>query len=68
MATVRDPRVSVLRLVERCRSCHKSIYWGVTNSGKHCPYDVTDDGEATEVSHFTTCPDAGQWSKGRRGK
>lgn len=43
-----------------CRSCGAAVVWAKTDSGKWCPYDP--DG----ASHFTTCPDAGKWSrKGR---
>lgn len=48
--------------VTRCRSCDAPIVWGLTRSGKRCPFDVVD-GRRTETSHFTTCPQAKTWSK-----
>ncbi len=48
--------------MEHCRSCGAPVMWGKTKSGKWCPFDV-QNGEKTEVSHFTTCPDASKWSK-----
>lgn len=62
MSTVKNPLTNTTTLVMPCRSCGQSVYWGFTAKGKRCPYDVVD-GEATTVSHFTTCPDAKQWSK-----
>jgi hypothetical protein len=50
--------------IRACRSCGRPIYWGVTATGKRCPYDVVD-GVATTVSHFATCPDANSWRKSR---
>lgn len=74
-----------------CRSCGKSIEWGVTEKGKKMPLDpeVIPHDEASEgdyllteggklyrvtkarslpnvkgrVSHFATCPQAGEWRK-----
>jgi len=45
-----------------CRSCGQAIWWGKTVNAKRNPYDVVD-GQRTAISHFTTCPDARQWSK-----
>ena len=45
-----------------CRSCHAPIAWGDSPSGKRTPYDVVD-GHPTNVSHFTSCPDAKTWSR-----
>lgn len=42
-----------------CRSCGAAILWVVTATGKRTP--VNDDG--TDVSHFSTCPDSGNWRK-----
>jgi hypothetical protein len=63
MAIVTDPRTGRRALIMACRSCNKPVYWGYTAKGKRCPYDVTEDGEPTEVSHFTTCNDPKRWSK-----
>lgn len=41
----------------KCRSCSAPITWGKTAKGRPVPLDL--DGE----SHFTTCPDAPEWSK-----
>jgi len=46
-----------------CRSCGADVYWGVTEQGKRCPYNVDADGQATTESHFRTCPQAGAWSR-----
>lgn len=48
--------------VERCRSCGASVWWGHTQAGKLCPFDIVD-GERTAVSHFSTCRDADMWRK-----
>jgi hypothetical protein len=61
MTTVVDPRTQKIALVKPCAVCRKPIYFGYTRAGKRCPYDVTEDGEPTEVSHFTTCPNIRQW-------
>lgn len=46
-----------------CRSCHAPILWAVNDkSGKSSPFDPAKD-EAPSVSHFATCPQAGQWRK-----
>ena len=62
MTTVTDPKSGVTAAVHECRSCHAPVYWGFTEKGKRCPYDVVD-GTATRTSHFTTCPQAQAWSK-----
>jgi len=54
-----------------CRSCQAPIYWLKTNAGKRMPVDrqaktvVTKDGETVtgHESHFSTCPQAGQWRR-----
>jgi hypothetical protein len=57
------PTPTPLAQTEHCRSCQAPIVWGKTAAGKDCPYDVDHNGDATTISHFTTCPDAGDWSK-----
>lgn len=52
------------RPIERCRSCGAAIVWGKTAKGKPCPFDVVGM-RVTDVSHFTTCPQAKQWSRQR---
>jgi hypothetical protein len=63
MTTVRDPKTDRLTLVQACRVCRRPVYFGYTAKGKRCPYDVTEDGEPTEVSHFTSCPNVREWTK-----
>ena len=48
--------------IEHCRSCGALIWWGKTAKGKANPFDVVD-GARTNITHFSTCPQAGQWSK-----
>jgi hypothetical protein len=48
--------------VQRCRSCGALVWWGTTKAGKSNPFDVVD-GARTAVTHFSTCPQARQWSK-----
>lgn len=48
--------------VQHCRSCGKPVWWGRTAAGKANPFDVID-GRRTPVTHFSTCPQAGSWSK-----
>ena len=62
MTTVADPRTGVQRLVVTCRSCGAEMYFGVTAKGRRCPFDI-QDGEPTETSHFTSCPQARAWSR-----
>ncbi len=56
----RDPDATPT--IQFCRSCGAPIWWGLTRNGKPCPYDIVD-GEPTETSHFTTCPDAKAWTR-----
>ena len=48
--------------IEHCRSCGAPVWWGRTAKGKACPLDV-QSGERTAVSHFSTCPQAKDWTK-----
>lgn len=50
--------------ITRCRSCGAPIWWGVTDAGKSCPFDVID-GQPTPTSHFKTCKDAKRWTRKR---
>lgn len=54
-------------VVTKCRSCGASIWWGITQAGKNCPFDVVD-GNLTLTPHFATCPDARKWSKKRKAR
>lgn len=55
------------RRIKRCRSCRAQIIWFRTASGKNMPVDAgtvePDDDEldlSRHVSHFSSCPQAGQ--------
>jgi hypothetical protein len=48
--------------IQHCRSCGALVWWGKTAAGKPCPFDVVD-GARTAVTHFSTCPQAKDWSK-----
>jgi hypothetical protein len=61
MTVVRDPALDVMTSVTVCRSCRAQVYWSLTDRGKRAPFDVKD-GQPTRINHFTTCPDARQWS------
>jgi hypothetical protein len=50
--------------VEHCRSCGALIWWGKTRAGRSNPFDVVD-GARTNITHFSTCPDANKWGKSR---
>ena len=52
--------------VQRCRSCGAPVIWAKTAAGKDCPYDADAQGNNSGVSHFTTCPEASDWSTGKR--
>jgi hypothetical protein len=45
-----------------CRSCGAIVWWGRTAAGKRCPFDVVD-GARTAITHFSTCPEAKQWTR-----
>jgi hypothetical protein len=62
MTVVTDPLSGNSAAVMPCRSCKQPVYWGYTEKGKRCPFNVVD-GQPTRESHFTTCPQARQWSK-----
>jgi len=62
MSVVKDPLRDVYTSVTSCRSCGRKIYWSLTERGRRCPYDVGEQGEATRISHFATCPQAREWS------
>lgn len=57
---------------KQCRgvTCHATLYWITSETGARVPVDCFVEGghEPTEhedgqgVSHFTTCPDANQFS------
>lgn len=53
MAHIVDPKDGTLRLVSPCRVCLQPIYFGTSERGRRCPYDVVN-GQPTRVSHFTT--------------
>ena len=43
-----------------CRACHAAILWYRTPKGKRMPLD-----RATLEPHWSTCPDAGLFRKGK---
>lgn len=43
----------------RCRSCGAEVWWARMSSGRSMP--VNRD----KTSHFATCPQAGQWRRGK---
>ncbi|HYW86613.1 MAG TPA: hypothetical protein VFB50_02505 [Chloroflexota bacterium] len=59
---LRDQMIDQNARIERCRSCHAPIWWGITAAQKLTPFDVFE-GQRTAVTHFSTCPDAALWSK-----
>jgi len=55
------------RRIKRCRSCRARIIWFRTGAGKNVPVDADsvepDDLEyhyGRHISHFSTCPNAGE--------
>lgn len=50
--------VALTEPLKSCRSCNASIYWTQTDAGKTVPVDVNGQ------SHFLTCPNATEHSKG----
>ena len=57
-------RVNDSARIQACGSCGRAIWWGKTTNNKRNPYDV-EGTMRTAISHFTTCPDAKQWSKSK---
>lgn len=60
------------RRITRCRTCHAQIIWFKTETGKNMPVDadtVAPEDEELDldrhVSHFRTCPQAGQHRRAR---
>lgn len=60
------------RRIVRCRSCRAMIIWFRTPAGKNMPVDadtvLPEDQELEQprhVSHFSTCPNAGQHRRSR---
>lgn len=47
----------------RCRGCYKTIYWSSTENGKKMPIIQNEKGEWQ--SHFTDCPKAKFYRKGK---
>lgn len=45
-----------------CRSCQAPVVWGETKAGKRAPFNLRD-GRPTDELHFSTCPQAREWSK-----
>ncbi len=53
-----DPTARIVQ----CRSCGSAVWWGTSRAGRPTPFNVIGL-ERTAISHFTSCPDAGRWSK-----
>ena len=49
--------------IKPCSSCGARIYWSDTRGERPAPFDVTDEGYATRINHFTTCKTADQHRK-----
>lgn len=47
--------------VQHCRGCKAKIAFVSTEKGKSTPMDVDDDGNLTDVSHWSTCPVSDQF-------
>ena len=47
----------------KCRGCHKKIWWASTENGKKMP--ICQDKDGAYISHFTDCPKAKFFRKGR---
>lgn len=54
VSTITDPMSGLTSAVKSCKVCSQPIYFGFTEKGKRCPFDVVD-GNPTRTSHFTTC-------------
>lgn len=65
MTVVTDPRTGSSALVKPCKLCNAPMYFGFTDAGRRCPFDVVD-GEPTRISHFTTCPNVRQMDRAPR--
>jgi len=55
-----------------CRSCGAQIIWFKTDAGKNMPVDAetVEVGDleldlTRHVSHFSSCPEAAKWRKGK---
>lgn len=48
-----------------CRGCGADIEWWTTPSGKRMPMDPMDRGTSEARSHWSTCPDAPSFRKGK---
>lgn len=64
MTTITDPRSGVTALVKPCKVCNQPIYFGFTDKGKRCPFDVID-GQPTRTSHFVSCPEVAKFRESR---
>jgi hypothetical protein len=48
-----------------CRGCGAEIDWYRTPNGKKMPFDHMDKGSSPAVPHWSTCPEADSFRKGR---
>lgn len=46
-----------------CSFCGETILWCVTKKGKKMPVDIPNEIGDSTVSHFATCPNAGERRK-----
>jgi hypothetical protein len=51
--------------VQHCKACGALIWFGYTNAGKRCPFDVVD-GARTAITHFSTCKNVRQFTRERQ--
>lgn len=67
---VRAPHLPALRAedIRDCTSCGQRIYWSATRGERPTPFDVSQDGYATGINHFTTCPHAAQHRRAQHGR
>lgn len=49
----------------RCNGCNAPMEFWRTPAGKNMPMDVMPDPETPAVSHFSTCPKAKEFRKGK---
>jgi hypothetical protein len=59
---LRDIQIDQDAPIRHCESCGALIWWGFTATRKRNPFDVID-GARTAVTHFSTCPQAREWSR-----
>ena len=48
-----------------CRGCGDAIEWWTTKQGKTIPMNSMDRSDDAAVAHFTVCPEADSFRKGK---